>query len=900
MLVARLARSLAFSPVLLAAPLSAQCGDWSPEFRELGFDDRVRALAEYDPPGSAPLAVYAGGDFTLTQFGPASHVASWDGSTWSPLGAGIDGLVACLLAFDDGSGSKLYAGGSFQSAGGHQAFFVAAWNGSDWSPVGGGLSGLVLDLCAYDDGSGTKLYAAGQFTVPGDPIGANVAVWNGSQWSVVAGGTNAIVWSLCAHDDGTGAKLYAAGSFTQAGATNAQRIASFDGTAWSALGSGLNASAYGIASYAGALYVGGDFGIAGGTAVSFAARWSSGAFTAAGAFELPVRRLETIDLGAGPLLYALGDRDFVQTTFVTQLASYDGSAWTAIPSSLGDALIAHDSGQGRELWLAGGSPSSGQLRANVQRREGTTWKPIGVDRTFSRPVLALATWQAPAAATPSLFVMGQYQSGLGDIETFASWDGYQFTRLTDPIQLGGQVSVMKVANDGSGEGFYVAGDFLTVGGVWAARIARWDGAQFLPLGPGLNGSVEAIATWDDGNGPALYAGGQFTATNDGVVSTSRVARWDGSTWSALPGGPNGIVEALCVFDDGTGSKLYAGGGFTAIGGGPARFFARWNGASWESFGDPAFFAATSSQGVTCMLVHDDGSGRALYAAGYLPRVGSASTNRVIRWDGAAWSEVALVGNNSTFAQCMTEWDDGTGGGSDLYLAGNFTSPTQRLARWDGVQMRPVAGGAGGTSFSSVNAMAVVPNANGTSDLFAGGSFLRVRNDTISSPRVARLVGCGPITSFCAGDGLDAHVTTHCPCDNFGIAGHGCAWSGGQSGARLETSGTIAPDTLVLTARFMPAAGTATVFWKGDAVTPFATPWGDGLRCIDGALIRLGTKNNAGGIAQYPETGNALVSVRGQTPVGSGAVAYYQTSYRNAASFCTPFTYNATNGVRIVW
>jgi hypothetical protein len=42
------------------------------------------------------------------------------------------------------------------------------------------------------------------------------------------------------------------------------------------------------------------------------------------------------------------------------------------------------------------------------------------------------------------------------------------------------------------------------------QIARWDGASWSALGSGTNGgSVFALSVFDDGGGPALYAGGQF-------------------------------------------------------------------------------------------------------------------------------------------------------------------------------------------------------------------------------------------------------------------------------------------------------------------------------------------------------------------------------------------------------
>jgi hypothetical protein len=76
-------------------------------------------------------------------------------------------------------------------------------------------------------------------------------------------------------------------------------------------------------------------------------------------------------------------------------------------------------------------------------------------------------------------------------------------------------------------------------------------------------------------------------------------------------------------------------------------------------------------------------------------------------------------------------------------------------------------------------------------------------------------------------------------------------------------------------------------------------FGDGLRCAGGTIIRLGTKTNVGGTSQYPEAGNASVSVRGMNTAGS--VRDYQVWYRNAApAFCTPSTFNLTNAVELTW
>src|SRR5262245_3005835 len=78
----------------------------------------------------------------------------------------------------------------------------------------------------------------------------------------------------------------------------------------------------------------------------------------------------------------------------------------------------------------------------------------------------------------------------------------------------------------SGSTVYAAGDFAYVNGVRVNYIARWDGTSWSALGTGVGGlgsTVYALATDSSGN---LCAGGFFGGLN-------YVARWDGTSWSAL-------------------------------------------------------------------------------------------------------------------------------------------------------------------------------------------------------------------------------------------------------------------------------------------------------------------------------------------------------------------------------
>ncbi len=51
---------------------------------------------------------------------------------------------------------------------------------------------------------------------------------------------------------------------------------------------------------------------------------------------------------------------------------------------------------------------------------------------------------------------------------------------------------------------------------------KWNGSQWQGLGAGVNGRVNAFATFDDGSGPALYVGGDFTRA--GGAPASNIAK----------------------------------------------------------------------------------------------------------------------------------------------------------------------------------------------------------------------------------------------------------------------------------------------------------------------------------------------------------------------------------------
>jgi hypothetical protein len=181
------------------------------------------------------LAVYngqltAGGGFTTAGGVSANRIAAWDGSSWSPLGTGMNWEVLAFAEYD----GRLMAGGYFSTAGGVSANRIAAWDGSSWSPLGTGMDG-------GPDGE------------PLDPHVFALAEYEG--------------------------QLIAGGSFTTAGGVSANYIAAWDGSSWSPLGTGMDGGQLGprvaaLAEYNGPLIAGGYFITAGGVSVYGIAGWS--------------------------------------------------------------------------------------------------------------------------------------------------------------------------------------------------------------------------------------------------------------------------------------------------------------------------------------------------------------------------------------------------------------------------------------------------------------------------------------------------------------------------------------------------------------------------------------------------------------------------------------------------
>lgn len=141
-------------------------------------------------------------------------------------------------------------------------------------------------------------------------------------------------------------------------------------------------------------------------------------------------------------------------------------------------------------------------------------------------------------------------------------EGFWDDRFFEADGTNGSVNAI-VINNGI---LYAGGSFTCIGGIAANSIAKWDGTTWSALGSGTTGFVYAMAI----SGTDLYVGGYFTTA--GGVAANRIAKWNGSTWSPLNSGLDSSVRALSVF----GADICAGGDFTRAGGLLCSSFAVWH------------------------------------------------------------------------------------------------------------------------------------------------------------------------------------------------------------------------------------------------------------------------------------------------------------------------------------
>ena len=362
---------------------------------------------------------------------------------------------------------------------------------------------------------------------------------------------------------------------------------------------------------------------------------------------------------------------------LNHVAHFDGVRWQAFGAGVNDAVRAALEFQG-DLYVAGRFTTAGGVAARgVARWDGAQWQAVGAG--LDGEVWSLCEHQG------ELYAGGQFDlSGGQPVNGIARWTGSQWAPVGGGLQwqLGLYECARTLLSDGTD--LYVGGDFDRAGTVPASYVARWDGAQWHPLGGGIDNFGWAMIWKLERYQGRIYCGGIFGQA--GGVPSENLAAWDGTLWHAVDGGLHGTsygpaVHDLCVH----GGDLYVGGHFTHSDSTTGLFgIARWDGAQFHSIGG----VAIAEVNPPAVFALESWNGR-LYAGGEFQAAGADPLNpptlravyHVASWDGTQWAHAGDgLGLGNEVHVLGSYQGQVIAGGRFVLAGGNFTSP---VARFDG-------------------------------------------------------------------------------------------------------------------------------------------------------------------------------------------------------------------------
>jgi hypothetical protein len=231
-----------------------------------------------------------------------------------------------------------------------------------------------------------------------------------------------------------------------------------------------------------------------------------------------------------------------------------------------------------------------------------------------------------------------------------------------------------------GDTVYLGGSFTSVrrpDGTTATRnrlaAFRVSTGQLTSWNPNANGTVLALAASSDGT--RIFAGGQFTSV--GGKTRNRLAKLDSvsgavSSWSPSA---SSTVRALAL----KGSRLYAGGTFSTMNGASVSRLAALDTSSGALKTD---FKPRPDAGVRSLAVAPDGT--RLYVAGSFTTIGGSSRRNLAAVSPSSGSARSWAPNPGWFVYAVTISSDGSrvyagGAGDGGHVAA--WSPSSNSALW---------------------------------------------------------------------------------------------------------------------------------------------------------------------------------------------------------------------------
>lgn len=400
---------------------------------------------------------------------------------------------------------------------------------------------------------------------------------------------------------------------------------------------------------------------------------------------------------------------------------------------------------------------------------------MDVSRPLDFRIPAPAPRLLALAATASLLIPSSAQAQFGD-EYW--WDGFRLpgtsTAVLDHVEWN-DLTVMV-------GGFYGANEETFL------RIAGWNGSSFVDVGGGI-GCTDVFdpCVQEDAIAVTVFEGDLVVAgllSEAPGITISNVARFDGSTWTAMGDGFDGAINDLVVHD----GILYAGGDFTTVSGSDTAYLTRWTGTDWEPIPtgpDDDVNALASWQGT-------------LAVGGEFTTVNGQAAGYVATFDGTTWSPLG-TGFDDDVRTLLVDDQGVLHAGGDFELTDGFFGPG--IALWNGEGWSPVGGGIPGEVFAIESYQGQIVAAGDFS--FFGGSRrgVVIDNLTILSDDIW----------FSLGDGTGGRV------ESLHAVGSSLYVSGAFTRVGLDVKVASIAE------------------WDGELWTPLGPPGGEGLDDYANAL-----------------------------------------------------------------
>ncbi|MCR9245988.1 MAG: WD40 repeat domain-containing protein, partial [bacterium] len=497
-----------------------------------------------------------------------SEVMRWDGTNWSPTGMTCAGVIHALEPLATG---EVIVGGSFATSGTTPTGGIARWDGTTWHDYGSGVGpvfGTQGSVRALTIAANGDLVIGGFFVGVSGAGASNLARWNGNSWAAFSGpgtGSVSMLRTMPTGDLIVGASSVSNGGIAHSG------IARYDGTNWHSIGSGTDGSATSLAIAPNGDWLVSGLSIVGGIAAGNVARWNGTSWQTIGnGLGGAVDALTTM---ANDDLVVTGDFLTAGNVSANRIARWDGSTWSAIGNGFDGRAYAVTTLPNGDI-IAGGDfdHSGGQAISALARWDGTLWSALGSGLAiapFPPIVLALAT-----RSNGDLIVAGAFASAGGTSgPSVARWDGSNWHAMGNEATASG---VYALANSTTDE-LFASGAFL-INGLQHNGVAHWNGSTWTAVGGEFDFPPEALAVSPSGE---IWAGGRFDQAEGNPVES--LARWNGTGWVQVGGGialnSGDTVDAITFLPDGDALVL---GNFLFAGGQRVDHVARWDGSTWTA------------------------------------------------------------------------------------------------------------------------------------------------------------------------------------------------------------------------------------------------------------------------------------------------------------------------------